>query len=141
MWREKKEKKRKEINISKVVKVRILNLYLDLPWKDLTIKFWKIIEDYKTLIFLKFQKKRICFGRFMSFWKLCVRSGFFGHISFIWAFWDLQLWDLKNNKGIYMWKKFHVIWYVWERFKYLKFQPQFWNQFLLKTISLCDHHQ
>jgi hypothetical protein len=45
---EKKEKKRREkkweeINISKVVEVRSLNLDLDLSWKDLVVKLAKII--------------------------------------------------------------------------------------------------
>ncbi len=40
---------------------------------------------------------------------------FFGHISFVWAFLDLQLWDLIDHIGIYVWEKFHVIWICIER--------------------------
>ncbi len=117
---EEKKKKRKgkrweEIHISKVVEVRSLNLDLNLLWKNLGMKLGEIVEDYKTLLFSKFQKKRMCFVRVMSFWKFCVRSGFFGHISFLWAFLDLQLWDLINHKGLYMWGKFQVIWIRIER--------------------------
>jgi hypothetical protein len=65
----------KEINTSKVVEVRSLNLNLDLLWKDLGMKLKKIIEDNKTLLFSKFQKKRICFVRVMSFWKFYAKSG------------------------------------------------------------------
>ncbi len=107
--KKRKEKKWEEINTSKVVKVRSLNLDLDLLWKVLGVKLREIREDYKTFIFSKFQKKMICFVRVMSFWKLCVRFGFFGHISFVWAFLDLQLWDLIDHKGFYMWEKFQVI--------------------------------
>ncbi len=35
---------------------------------------------------------------------------FFGHISFVWAFLDLQLCDLIDHIGIYVWEKFQVIW-------------------------------
>ncbi len=92
--KKRKEKRWEEINISKVVEVRSLNLDLDLLWKDLRMKLWEIIEDYKTFLFSNFQKKKICFVRVMSLWRFCARSGFFGHISFVWAFLDLQLWDL-----------------------------------------------
>jgi hypothetical protein len=40
------------------------------------VKLGEIIEDYKTLLFSKFQKKKICFVRVMSFQRLCVKSGF-----------------------------------------------------------------
>jgi hypothetical protein len=63
-WKEceKKEKKRKEkkweeINTSKDA----LNLDLDILWKDLIVKLGGIIENYKTLLSSKFQKKKICF--------------------------------------------------------------------------------
>ncbi len=68
--RERKEKKRKEVRGDqhiKVVEVRPLNLDLDLLWKDLGVKLGEVIEDYRTLLFSKFQKKRICFVRVMSF--------------------------------------------------------------------------
>jgi hypothetical protein len=44
-----------------------LNLNLDLLRKDLGVKLEEIVEDYKTLLFSKFQEKRICFVRVMSF--------------------------------------------------------------------------
>jgi hypothetical protein len=40
---------------------------------------------------------------------------FFGHISFVWAFLDLQLFYLIDHKGFYMWEKFQVIWICIER--------------------------
>jgi hypothetical protein len=67
---EEKEKKRKEVRGDqhiKVVEVRSLNLDLDLLWKDLGVKLGEVIEDYRTLLFSKFQKKKICFVRVMSF--------------------------------------------------------------------------
>jgi hypothetical protein len=74
--KKRKEKRWEEINISKVVEIRSLNLDLDLLWKDLRVKHGEIIEHYKTLLFSNFQKKKICFVKVMSFWRLCVRSGF-----------------------------------------------------------------
>ncbi len=65
-----KTKKRKEVRGDqhiKVVEVRSLNLDLDLLWKDLGVKLEEVIEDYKTLLFSNFQKKRICFVRVMNF--------------------------------------------------------------------------
>ncbi len=67
---EQKEKKRKKVKGNqhiKVVEVRSLNLDLDLLWKDLGVKHGEVIEDYRTLLFSKFQKKKICFVRVMSF--------------------------------------------------------------------------
>ncbi len=67
---EEKEKKRKKVRGDqhiKVVGVRSLNLDPDLLWKDLGVKLAEVIEDYRTLLFSKFQKKRICFVRVMSF--------------------------------------------------------------------------
>jgi hypothetical protein len=40
------------------------------------VKFGMVIEDYRTLLLSKFQKKRICFVTIKSFGKLYVRSGF-----------------------------------------------------------------
>jgi len=60
----------------KVVKVRSLNLDLNLLWKDLGVKLREIIKDYKMLQFSNFQKKMICFVKVMSLWRLCARSGF-----------------------------------------------------------------
>jgi hypothetical protein len=71
----------------KVVEVRSLNLDLDLLWKDLEVKLETIVEDYKTLLFSNFQKKRICFVRVMSFWKFCVRSGFLVIFPLFELFW------------------------------------------------------
>ncbi len=47
--------------------------------------------------------------------KTLYRIWFFGHISFVWVFLDLQLWDLIDHIGIYVWEKFHVIWIYIER--------------------------
>ncbi len=58
---EEKEKKSKEVRIYqhiKVVEVRSLNLDLDLLWKDLRVKFGEVIEDYRTLLFSSFKRKR-----------------------------------------------------------------------------------
>jgi hypothetical protein len=49
------------------VEVISLNLDLDLLLKDVGVKLKEIIEDYKTFLFSKFQKKKICFVRVMSF--------------------------------------------------------------------------
>ncbi len=73
---EEKKKRWEKIHISRVVKVRSLNLDLDLLWKDLGVKLGEIIEEKKTLLFSKFQKKMICFVRVMKFWRFCVKSGF-----------------------------------------------------------------
>jgi hypothetical protein len=111
-----KEKKRKEVRGDqhiKVVKIRSLNQNLDLLWKDFGMKLEDIIEDYKMVLFSNFQKKRICFVRVMSFWKLCARSSFLViSCLFVWAFLDLQLWDLIDHKGLYMWEKFKSFGYV-----------------------------
>ncbi len=48
---EEKEKKRKEVRGDQHIKVKLEG----------------IVEDYKTLLFSNFQKKRICFVRVMSF--------------------------------------------------------------------------
>ncbi len=57
------------------------------------------------------------------------------------AFLDLKLKDFVDHKGLYMWEiSCHLDMY-WKRSKYLKFQPQFWSQFLLKVITLCNHQQ
>jgi hypothetical protein len=54
---------------------------------------------------------------------------------------DLKLKDFVDHKGLYMWEiSCHLDMY-WKRSKYLKFQPQFWSQFLLKVITLCNHQQ
>ncbi len=79
--KEVKRKKRnenrwKEIHISKVVEIRFLNLDLDLLWKDLGVKLGEIVEDYKTFLFTKFQKKKMCFVKVMSFWRFYVRFSF-----------------------------------------------------------------
>jgi hypothetical protein len=48
----------------KVVKVKYLNLDLNLLSKDLGVKLGWIIENYKALMFSKFH---ICFVKIMSF--------------------------------------------------------------------------
>ncbi len=138
-----KEKKRKEvrgINLSKVVEARSLKLDLDLLWKDLEVRPREIIEDYKTLIFSNFQKIIICFVRVMGFWRLCVKFGFL--VIFLKKnFESRTLGSYRSQRIIHVRKiSSHLLMY-WERSKYLKFQLQFWDQFLLKVITLCDHHQ
>jgi hypothetical protein len=62
---EEKKKKRKEVRgdphikgcESQILKSRSRS----------TMKLGEIVEDYKTLLFSKFQKKRICFVRVMRF--------------------------------------------------------------------------
>ncbi len=69
-YEERKENKRKEVKRDqhiKVMEVRSLNLDLNRLSKDLGVKHGEIIEDYKTLLFSNFQKKRICFVTIMSF--------------------------------------------------------------------------
>ncbi len=53
--------------------------------------------------------------------KILCQIWFFGHISFVWIFLDLQLWDLIDHKGLYMWEKFQVIWICIER------DPSIWS--------------
>jgi hypothetical protein len=94
----------------------ILNLDLDLLWKDLRMKLREIIEDYKTLLWSNFQKKKDMFCESYELLKILCQIWFFGHISFVWAFLDLQLWDLIYHKGLYMWEKFQVIWICIKRY-------------------------
>ncbi len=96
-----KEKRWKEINTSKVVEVRSLNLNLDLLWNDLEVKLKGIIEDYKTLLLSKFQKKRICFVRVMSFWKLCIRFGFLV-ISLLFEFFWICSFGFTDHRRLYI---------------------------------------
>jgi hypothetical protein len=49
-----KKRKWEEINTSKVMKIRFLNLDLDLLWKDLEVKLKGIVEYYKMFLFSKF---------------------------------------------------------------------------------------
>ncbi len=63
------------------------NLNLNLPWKDLEMKFRGIIKDYKKVLFLKFKKKLMFFVRATSFWKLCVRFGFLVIFPLFESFW------------------------------------------------------
>jgi hypothetical protein len=65
--KKRKENRWKEINTSKVVEIKSLNLNLDLPWKNLEVKLEEIIENYNTFLFSNFQKNRICFVRVISF--------------------------------------------------------------------------
>jgi hypothetical protein len=66
------------------------------------VKLGEVIEDYRLLLFSKFQKKRICFVRVMSFRKLCVRSGFLVIFPLFKHFLGLQLCDLIDHIGIYV---------------------------------------
>ncbi len=52
--KKRKEKRWEEINISKIVEVRSLNLDLDLLWKDLGVKLGEIIEHYMMFLFSNF---------------------------------------------------------------------------------------
>ncbi len=110
--KKKNEMKWEEIPISRVVEVRSLNL--DLVWKNFGAKIGKIVEDYKTLLFSKFQRKGCVLWELWIF-EDYVSNLVFGHISFVWAFLDLQLWDLIDHKGLYMWEKIKVIWICIER--------------------------
>ncbi len=141
---EEKEKKRKELKGDqhiKVVEVRSLNLDLDLLWKDLGVKLGEVIEDYRTPLSSNFQKKRICFVRVMSFWKLCTRSGFLVISPFLSFFGSTALGSYRSYRTLCVREISCYLDLYWERFKHLKFQSQFWSQFLLKVISLCGHHQ
>ncbi len=112
--KKKKEKRWEEIHISRVVKVRSLNLDLDLLWKDFGVKLGEIIEYYNTLLF-KISREKDLFYESYEFLKILCQIWVFGHISFVWAFLDLQLWDLIDHEGLYMWQKFQVIWICIER--------------------------
>jgi hypothetical protein len=67
---EKKEKKRKEVRGDQHIKScgsQIFKSRSRSTMKRSWIETWRIIEDYKILLFSKFQKKRICFVRVMNF--------------------------------------------------------------------------
>ncbi len=55
--KKKKEKMWEEINISRVVEVKYLNLDLDLLWKDLEVKLGEIIEAIKRFNSQIFKRK------------------------------------------------------------------------------------
>jgi hypothetical protein len=57
--KKRKEKRWEEINTSKVVEVKSLNLDLDILWKDLGMKLEEVIEDCKTFLFSKVKKKKM----------------------------------------------------------------------------------
>ncbi len=103
-------------------------------------------------LFSKFQKKRICFVRVMSFWKLYARSGFLV-ISPLFKLLGLQLCDLIDHIEIYVWEKFHVIWICIERdpsiwsFSFSFEVSFFWKWYLFVVIinraeilSRCSRH-
>jgi hypothetical protein len=54
------------------VKVRSLNLDLDLLWKDLGVKLEEIVEDYKTFLFSKLQKKDLFYESYELLKILCL---------------------------------------------------------------------
>ncbi len=131
MWRERKEKKRKEVRGDrhiKVVEVRSLKLDLEILWKDLGVKLGEVVEDYRTLLFSNFQKKRICFVSVMSFWKLCARFVFWSYLLCL-SFFGFAAWDLIDHIRIYVWDKFHVIWICIER------DPSIWSFSLSFEVS------
>ncbi len=141
---EEKEKKRKEVRGDqhiKVVKVRYLKLDLELLWKVLGVKLGEVVEDYRTLLFSNFQKKRICFVRVMSFWKLCTRSGFLVISPLFELFGSVTLGSYRSYRNIRVREISCHLDLYWERSKHLKFQSQFWSQFLFKVIYLCGYHQ
>jgi hypothetical protein len=96
------------------MEVKYLNLDLNLLWKDLGMKLGEIIKNYKTLLSQNSKRKRYVLWELWVLKSLC-QIWFFGHISFDWAFLDLQLWDLIDHKRPYMWEKFHVIWICIQR--------------------------
>jgi hypothetical protein len=57
--KKRKEKRWEEINTSKVVEVKSLNLDLDILWKDLGMKLEEVIEDCKMFLFSKVKKKKM----------------------------------------------------------------------------------
>jgi hypothetical protein len=108
-------------------------------------RFWsETWKDYKRLYdasIIKIPKENDMFVKVMCFWTLC-HIRIFGHIFFVWTIFDLKQWQLIDHKWLYMWKIFHVIWICFEReIEVLKFELQFWSQFLLKVITFYDHHQ
>jgi hypothetical protein len=106
------------------VKIRSLNL--DLLWKDLGVKLGEIIENHKTFLISKFQKKKICFVRVMSLWRFCVRSGFLVISPLFKHFWIYNFGILYIIKDCICERNFKSFEY-WEKSKYLKFHPQFWS--------------
>ncbi len=127
---EEKEKKRKEVRGDqhiKVVEVRSLKLDLELLWKDLGVKLGEVVEDYRTLLFSNFQKKRICFVRVMSFWKLCARSVFWSYLLCLSFFGSEALGYYRSYRNICVRQISCHLNLYWERSKHLKFQPQFWS--------------
>jgi polynucleotide 5'-kinase involved in rRNA processing len=69
--KKRKEKRWEEINTSKVVEVKSLNLDLDILWKDLGMKLEEVIEDYKTLLFSKVFKKKMFYENYELLKTLC----------------------------------------------------------------------
>jgi hypothetical protein len=131
----KKKKRWKEINTSKVVKVRYLNLDLDLLWKGFGMKLGEIIEDYKTFLFLNFQKKRICFVRVMSFWKLYARSGFLVIFPFFELFGICSFGILKIIKDYICERNFKSFWYLLKEIQRSKV-----STLVLKSISFENNN-
>ncbi len=110
--KKRKEKRWEEIHISKAMEVSSLNLDLDLLWKHLGVKLGEIVEDYKTFLFSKFQKKKMCFVRVMSFWRFCVKSGFLVISPLFKLFWIYTFGILLDVKDYICEKNFKSFGYV-----------------------------
>ncbi len=153
MWRERKEKRWKDINISKIVEVKSLNLDLNLLWKDLGVKLGEIIEDYKTLLLSNFQKKRICFAKVMSsvalqsycdrslFWKN-IKTNFWSGANTTWENLKEEVWKLgsantlsrPSYKNVVCNHVHNTIWNI-IRYMYIYVKPMYSIEFhiILKT--------
>jgi hypothetical protein len=129
---EKGGKKRwEEINTSKVVKVRSLNLDLDVLWKDLEMKLWGIVEDCMVFLFTKFEKKKICFMKVMSFWRFYVKFGFLIIYLLFEPFWIwIIIKDCINEKNIMPFG------YVLKEIQVPKMKSSFWSHFFLSDNFL-----
>ncbi len=141
---EEKAKKRKEVRGDqhiKVVEVKSLNLDLELLWKDLGMKLGGIIEDYKMLLFSNFQKKRIFLWELWAFEDSMLDLVFWSYLLCLSLFGSAALGSYRSYRNICVREISCHLDLYWERSKHLKFLSQFWSQFLLKVISLCDQHQ
>ncbi len=137
-----KRKKRKEVRGDqhiKVVEVRSLNLDLDLLWKDLEVKLEGIVEDYKTLLFSNFQKKKICFVKVMSFWRLCAKSGFLVISPLFELFGSATLRSYRSYRNTCVREISCHLDLYWE-IQASKVSVSVLKSVFLKVISLCGHH-
>jgi len=82
----------------------------------------------------KFHVIWTCIVRVKSFWKLCVRSVFWSYLLCLKFFGFVILWSYRSYSNICVREiSCHLDLYC-ERSKHLKFQSQFWSQFLLKRL-------